>query len=134
MEDTTVPLEAVRRLIEATTAAEPDEAVAGALLAPDLQHVTHPNAFFPNGSVEDREAMLTAARLGRAQMASQHWEIHEIAETSAGAVVVRATFTGALVQGFGVTLKAEVAAFYTVREGRVSRIETFNCFYPLGTA
>jgi len=134
MEETTVPLEAVRRLIEATTATEPDEAAASALLAPDLQHVTHPNAFFPTGAVEDREAMLTAARLGRAQMASQHWEIHEIAETSAGAVVVRATFTGVLVQGFGVTLKAEVAAFYTVREGRVSRIETFNCFYPLGSS
>jgi hypothetical protein len=133
MEATTVPLEVVRRLIAATTAAAPDEDEIGRLLAPGVQHVTHPNAFFPMGSVEDRESMLASSRRGAQQMASQHWDIHEIAETGAGTVVVRATWIGQLMQGFGVSLKAEVAAFYTVSEGQVTRVETYDCFYPLGT-
>jgi hypothetical protein len=132
LEQTTAPLEVVRQLIAATTGAEPDDDAANALLAPELQHVTHPNAFFPNGAVEDRDAMLTAARLGRVQMSSQQWDVHHIGEFAPASVVVKATFTGALTQAPGVKVRAEVAAFYTVEHGQVSRIETFNCFYPLG--
>jgi ketosteroid isomerase-like protein len=133
MESSSIALEVVRRLIAATTAAEPDEKEIGALLADDVQHVTHPNAFIPNGSVEDRDAMLASSRRGAREMASQHWDIHELAEIAPGTVVVRATWTGQLLQGLAIRVRAEVAAFYTVNEGRVTRVETYDCFYPLGS-
>jgi ketosteroid isomerase-like protein len=105
-----------------------------ALLDPDLQVIEHPNALIPTGAARDRAATLAGFRAGKALLAEQDFVIHQAIAT-ADTVAVRATWSGMVARtagGFitGTRLTAHVASFLTVRDGRILRHETFDCYEP----
>ena len=110
------------------------EADLAALLAPELRVIEHPNALIPTGAARNREQTLAGFAAGKALLAEQSFVIHEAVAT-AGTVAVRATWSATVARdrgGFtaGTRLTAHVASFLTVRDGRIARHETFDCYEP----
>lgn len=106
-----------------------------ALTAPDLNVVTHPNLFAPNGHVRSHAESAAARQAGKQIAPAQTWDIRTIEETSSGRVTVRVTWSTTLAAAAGpyaagTQLRAELAQFFELRGGLISRIETFDCYYP----
>lgn len=126
----------VHRFLECVsdTADRLDEAAE--LLAPGAVFVEHPNAVSPRGGMRDRDAIIASMREGRRMLARQEYDIraHHVVD---GWVVVRATWTGVLAIPAGglpewTELRAHIAQFYLLEAGRITRIESFDCYDPLG--
>jgi SnoaL-like protein len=126
----------VERFIECL--ADPSDRIgeAGELLAPGAVFVEHPNAISPRGSVRDRDAMLRSAREGRMMLARQRYDVraHHVDEDW---VVMRTTWTGVLARSAGglaagTELRAHIAQFFLLDGGLIARIESFDCYDPLG--
>jgi ketosteroid isomerase-like protein len=105
------------------------------LLSPDIRVVEHPNAISPHGSVRGRDELLAARRSGRALLSAQSFTVHEILDV-ADRAAVRATWTGTVGMSggslaTGAELRAEIASFITVHDGRIVLHETFDCYPPL---
>lgn len=107
-----------------------------ALLSDTLTVVEHPNPITPTGAVRDLAATLAGFRAGKDLLDEQTFDIEELL-ISGERAAVRATWTGTV--GIdagpftkGLRLRAEVAAFLTVRDGQVVRHETFDCYPPFG--
>jgi hypothetical protein len=65
----------------------------------------------------------------------QTWQVHSIEQVADDRVVVRASWSATLASdagsfAAGTTLRAELAQFFELRGGRISRLETFDCYYP----
>jgi ketosteroid isomerase-like protein len=115
--------------------ASPEEALR-ALLAPDVTVTEHPNAVTPAGAIRDRDATLAGFRAGKALLAEQRFEVHEVL-TQGERAAVRATWRGVVARdagpfSTGQELVAHVAALLTVRDGAVTAHETFDCYEPFG--
>src|SRR5262249_48825634 len=124
----------VRRFVEVSSNPDASEADFEAITTPELRIHTHPNMVAPQGHVRTAAESLTALRQGRSFVSDQRWEIHDVTEAPNGLVVMRATWSAALAMDAGVMtrgtlLRAEVAAFALVSEGRIARYETYDCYY-----
>jgi ketosteroid isomerase-like protein len=112
---------------------EPEQEVSD-LLHPEVQVVEHPNRFSPNGSVRDLAAIRSSLAEGRELVTGQRFDAIE--HLVVGEIVVtRARWTGTLARDIGslsagTELRARIAHFFTFREGRIWRQETFDCFSP----
>jgi predicted ester cyclase len=108
------------------------------LLHPDVRVVEHPNAINPRGGVRDLEGVVTGYLAGKKMLARQSFELHELV-VKGERVAVRATWEGTLA-GYvgplpaGAALRAHIASFRTVAEGRILEHETFDCYEPLPAA
>ncbi|MGY1778098.1 nuclear transport factor 2 family protein [Geodermatophilus sp. SYSU D00804] len=105
------------------------------LLDARLRVVEHPNAVTPRGATRDLAGTLAGFRAGKALLAEQSFEVHEVL-TSGDRAAVRATWRGTVGVDAGPSragqeLLAHVAALLTVRDGRVVHHETFDCYEPL---
>jgi ketosteroid isomerase-like protein len=105
-----------------------------AVLHEDVQIHEHPNALSPNGSVRDRDAAVAAFNAGKELLSEQSFDVHE-AFSSGDRVAVRATWRGTLAKNAGDLpagreLVAQIAALLTVKDGRIRRHETFDCYEP----
>ena len=105
-----------------------------AVLHPDLQIHEYPNAISPNGSVRDRDAVIAGFLAGKELLTEQSFDVHE-AFSSGDRVAVRATWRGTLGREMGSLpagreLVAQIAALLTVKDGKIRRHETFDCYEP----
>jgi ketosteroid isomerase-like protein len=124
----------VRRYYEIVSDLESSEEDLRAILHPDVQIHEYPNAISPRGSVRNREEAISAFLAGKELLSAQEFDVHE-AFSSADRVAVRATWRATLATGVGSIpagreLVAHVAALLTVRDGKIRRHETFDCYDP----
>lgn len=107
------------------------------LLADDLRVTEHPNLVSPRGAVRDLDATLAGFEAGKALLAAQRFDVHEVI-VSSERVAVRATWSGTIGVDAGhfragQELIAHVASLLTVRGGRIAEHETYDCYEPLPT-
>jgi ketosteroid isomerase-like protein len=112
------------------------EAELEAILHPDATLVELPNPVAPKGARRGAEEALAAFRAGRALLSEQSFELHELMATGERAAV-RAVWEGTVGRDAGpftagTRLTAHIAAFVTVRDGRVFEHETYDCYEPFG--
>ena len=132
---TTAVEDVVRRYYAVVSDLASTEAELAPLLAAGLRVTEHPNAVTPRGAVRDLAATLAGFRAGRALLARQAFDLHEVVVAGSRAAV-RATWHGVVgvdagPYRAGEELRAHVAAFLDVREGRVVDHETFDCYEPV---
>jgi ketosteroid isomerase-like protein len=111
----------------AACAAFDDEALAR-LLHPDVRISEMPNLINREGTDRDLPAAREAFQRGKELLSSQSFEIHsalEVGET----IAARATWRGTLA-ATGRKLTAHIASFTQVRDGRVYRHATYDCYEP----
>lgn len=127
-------LDIARRLFAAIQAADLESLEV--LYDDDVEQVEHPNRLLPTGARRNKGQILEAARRGRALMAEQRFDITH-AQTQDRFVAIEANWRGrlavdapALGLRSGDTMTARFAQFIEVREGRVVRHATYDCFDP----
>jgi ketosteroid isomerase-like protein len=104
-------------------------------LAADACTREHPNAFVPEGRLSDRAAMLAGSTAGARLLSRQRYDIHCLRQIE-DTVVTRLTWHGIVAHDAGSLrrgqeLIAHIAQFLQVRDGRIARIETYDCYEPL---
>ncbi|MBM6401573.1 nuclear transport factor 2 family protein [Phycicoccus sonneratiae] len=124
----------VRDFLEALESGEQGEALAR-FWSDDVRTVTHPNLVAPRGGSSDRAAMVAASVAGAGLLAGQRFHVLDVLEAG-DAVVVRLDWTGELAVDAGswpagTVLHARVAQFVTVADGRIARLETYDCYDPV---
>jgi len=105
------------------------------VLHPDSTLVEHPNPVVPQGARRGLSETLAGFAAGRNLLAEQSFEIYELI-TDGDRAALRALWKGTVGQDVGpyrkgLEMTAHVAAFVTVRDGRVLEHETFDCYEPL---
>jgi ketosteroid isomerase-like protein len=105
-----------------------------ALFTDDAQTIEHPNKIKPAGAVSALAQMLAASQAGAQLLARQTYDVqHELEHGNLA--VCRLTWTGVIRRSVGPfregqVLQAHIAQFIATREGRISSIETFDCYEP----
>ena len=101
----------------------------------DAITVEHPNAIAPAGGTHDLDAMVAASARGHGLLAEQTYD--EVAADAVGddLAVIRLLWTGTVAADLGPLragqrLVAHIAQFVTVTDGRISRLETYDCYEP----
>jgi ketosteroid isomerase-like protein len=116
--------EVVRRWLAAFAGPEVDATDVSELLHPEATFVERPNRYSPGGE-RDRETTLASIDLGRAAFPEQRLEpTHVVVDGETAAV--RATWTG--VTADGTELRSHSALFFTLRDGLVWRVESYDAF------
>jgi ketosteroid isomerase-like protein len=104
------------------------------LLSESVSVIEHPNAITPQGAERGLAETLAGFLAGKALLRDQCFDLAEVI-TSGDRAAVRATWSGTIgvdagPYRAGLRLRAEVAALLTVRDGKVVRHETFDCYEP----
>jgi ketosteroid isomerase-like protein len=108
----------------AATAAFDEDALAK-LLHAEARISEMPNAINRGGTERDAETALVAFRRGRQMLAGQSYDVHEVLEAG-DKIAARATWRGRLTDGPELT--AHIATFTEVRDGRIYRHATYDCY------
>ena len=104
------------------------------LFTADAVTVERPNLISPQGRCSPLEQMLAASAAGAGLLAEQTYDVwSEVAVDDTA--IVRLTWTGTVAVDAGPfhagqVLTAHIAQFVTAREGRISGIETYDCYEP----
>ena len=104
-----------------------DEDAMARLMHPDARISEMPNAINKNGTERDVETALAAFRKGKAMLAEQTYEVHDVLQAG-DKIAARATWRGRI--NDGPELQAEIATFTEVRDGRIYRHATYDCYLP----
>ena len=104
------------------------------LFTEDAVTVERPNLIKPRGATTELDAMLKASTAGASLLSAQKYEVHSAIEHGPVAIV-RLTWTAEIAHDVGSfrkgqVLTAHIAQFIETRDGRVARIETFDCYEP----
>ena len=111
----------------AAVAAFDDEALAR-VVHPDVRFSEMPNAINRDGTERDRAAALAGVRAGpRTLLAQQSYDVHERVDAG-DTIAARVTWRGTLQSGQELT--AHVATFTQVRDGKIFRHATYDCYEP----
>jgi ketosteroid isomerase-like protein len=126
--------EVVTRYYEVVSDLASTEADLRSVLDTDVRVVEHPNPITPSGAVRDLDSTTKGFLAGKSLLAEQSFDLHEVLVVGDRATV-RASWRGIVGVdagpfGKGTELAAEVAAFITVRDGRILDHETFDCYRP----
>ena len=114
--------------LRAVTAA--DLATLERLVHPEYTFCEWPNAITPAGGERDRAASLAGVEAGSRILAEHAFEVR--AHLVCGDTVAsRMTWRGRLAAD-GRELTAHVSQFTTLRDGRIFRTESFDCYEPFG--
>ena len=105
-----------------------DEDALATLLHPDVRISEMPNAINRGGTERGAQEAFAAFRKGRAMLAEQSYDVHDVI-VAGDKIAARATWRGRLTGG--PRLQAEIATFTEVRDGRIYRHATYDC-YELG--
>ena len=100
----------------------------------DAVQVEFPNRLVPAGATRDLAAIRQAGARGRAIVERQSYEIVSLVEQG-GRVAVEAIFRATFkmdVAGLlkGETMEARFAMFFEMRDGRIARHHSYDCFLP----
>jgi ketosteroid isomerase-like protein len=103
------------------------EALAG-VLHPDARISEMPNAINRSGTERDLPEAREAFERGKGLLSAQRYDLHDVL-VAGDKIAARATWTGTLAAG-GQTLTAHIATFSEVRDGRIFRHATYDCYEP----
>ncbi|WP_395104127.1 nuclear transport factor 2 family protein [Actinomadura sp. SCN-SB] len=122
-----------RRYHEAVSAGPSDDELAE-FLAADVVHREMPNALFPHGAERDLAAMQEAGRRGREALARQRFEVLN-AVADGDQVALEVLWEGTLAVPYGAlpaghTLRAHIATFLRVRDGKIVEQRNYDCYEP----
>jgi ketosteroid isomerase-like protein len=107
-------------------AARFDEAALAALLHPEARISELPNAINREGTERDVAQAREAFARGKGLLASQSYDVHQVLEAG-DTIAARATWRGTLA-ATGQQLTAQIATFTQVRDGRIFRHATYDCY------
>ncbi|HEV7629308.1 MAG TPA: nuclear transport factor 2 family protein [Streptomyces sp.] len=101
-------------------------------------HRELPNLLLPDGAVRDLAAIKEAAESGRKVVSEQTFEVVN-AVAADGRVALEAVWTGTLAVKVGElpaghVLRAHIASFLELREGRIAGQRSYDCYEPIGSA
>ncbi len=102
-----------------------DEDAFAKLMHPEARISEMPNAINKNGTERDVDTALAAFRKGKAMLASQSYDVQDVI-VAGDKIAARATWRGRL--NDGPELQAEIATFTEVRDGRIYRHATYDCY------
>jgi ketosteroid isomerase-like protein len=134
---TSSPIAIARALHAALEAGKHGEALRPYFTS-DAMTIERPNALKVAGAAMGLEETLRASMAGAANIAKQSYEVHSAVEQDSLAIL-RLTWTGEIARDIGPfqkgqVLKAHIAQFIETRDGRVARIETYDCYEPFGSS
>lgn len=115
-----------------------DEDDLRGVLAPDVVYIEHPSPMSPHGRTHGREEMVAGFLAGKDLLKDQHVEVLQLV-VDGDRVAAQSTWTGVVVHDVGTLragtrLTAHMAGFFTVRDGLVTRHETYDCYEPFPLA
>lgn len=128
-------VQVVERFLAAVSdPATPDDELVS-LLHPEYVFQEWPNAISPSGSERDRASSLRSIAASRALLSQQRFEVHGHV-VSDDVVASRITWRGRLAADAGplpagAELVAHISQHTTLRDGRIWRTESFDCYEPL---
>jgi ketosteroid isomerase-like protein len=107
------------------------EALA-AFLYPDVEHLELPNRYFPKGNRYDLRGMLAAAERGQRNVHDQRYHVRS-APGQGEQVALELEWTGTLAVPagqlpVGQPLRAQLAIFIELREGRIWRQRNYDAY------
>jgi len=123
-----------RRYHEAVAAGPTAEELA-AFLAEEVVHRELPNALSPRGAERGLAALQEAAAKGRDALARQHFELTNFV-VDGDQVALEAVWEGTLAAPYGPlpaghTLRAHIATFLRIRDGKIVEQRNYDCYEPL---
>ena len=129
------PIAVVDRYLANVADLDADPAALDALLDPAFRVVEHPNLVAPTGRRRNAATTLAARAHVRTLLAGHRFDVrgHIVAGDR---VVTRLTWTGTLAIDAGAwpagtEMRAECCMVFTVRDGRIVRQETYDCYHPV---
>ncbi|QOR71338.1 nuclear transport factor 2 family protein [Ruania alkalisoli] len=127
------PFTVLRRLHEALESGGHGEQLRE-LFVPEAELVERPNVLKPDGATATVGDMIAASTAGASLLAVQRYAVHSCV-AAGDEVAVRLTWEGEVAADAGPfrrgqVLTAHIAQFATVRDGRIVRLETFDCYEP----
>jgi ketosteroid isomerase-like protein len=111
----------------AAAAAFDDEALAR-VLHPEARISEMPNAINRGGTERDLAAAREAFARGKGLLSEQRYDVHQVL-AAGDTIAARATWRGTLA-ATGQELTAHIATFSEVRDGRIFRHATYDCYEP----
>ena len=105
-----------------------DEEAMARVLHPEARISEMPNAVNRDGTERDVPAARKAFARGKGLLSEQTYDVHEVLQTG-DRIAARATWRGTLAAN-GQTLTAHIATFSEVRDGRIFRHATYDCYEP----
>ena len=128
------PADVVDRYLAAVSDRSTPDHVLDDLLHPEYAFREWPNAVNPAGSERDRATSLKSLRASRTLLERGGFEVHEHV-VAGDTVASRMTWRGRLAVDAGplmagMELTAHVSQHTTLRDGRIWRTESFDCYEP----
>jgi hypothetical protein len=101
---------------------------------PDASTIERPNLIKPRGAAVSLEEMMSNSTAGAGLLAQQRYELID-AVAHDDLAILRLLWTGTIARDVGPfragqQLRAHIAQFVSTRDGRISKIETYDCFEP----
>ncbi len=113
-------------LFDAATNFDTDKLAA--IVHPDVRFSEMPNLINPEGTERDREAALAGFAKGRELLSAQSYDVIERVGDG-DTIAARVTWRGTLKSGQELT--AHIATFTQVRDGKIFRHATYDCYEPM---
>ncbi len=102
-----------------------DTVKLAAIVHPDVRFSEMPNLINPEGSERDRGAALAGFERGRELLSAQSYDVIERVGDG-DTIAARVTWRGTLFNGQELT--AHIATFTQVRDGKIFRHATYDCY------
>jgi len=104
------------------------------LVTSDVVEEELPNRFFPNGKKRDLAEMRAGIEKGKTLFKKQSYDITNMVG-SADFVALEVAWQGELAVALGelrpgATMRARVAYFFEIRDGRITKIRHYDCVEP----
>ena len=101
---------------------------------PDASTIERPNLIKPRGALIGLPEMMSNSTAGAGLLARQSYELVD-AVAHDDLAILRLLWTGTVARDVGPfrarqQLTAHIAQFVTTRDGRISKIETYDCYEP----
>lgn len=125
----------VRKYLEAVSTMAPWESVSG-FFAPDIVAQEFPNRISLSGRISRWDEIRAGYERGRKIMLSQSYDVKHIVD-SGDEIAVELEWSGTLAVPImnlpsGYEMKASVAMFLTLREGKIISQRNYDCYPPFG--
>ncbi|HET8937741.1 MAG TPA: nuclear transport factor 2 family protein [Polyangiales bacterium] len=133
----TNPIAVVEGLYKALETGKSGEALSD-FVTDDAEFIEHPNPVTPRGARRNPAELRESSKRGAQLLAWQHYEVRDAVEHGDTAIM-RVTWTAEIAQTIGPfragqQLTAHLAQFVTCRDGRIARLETYDCYEPFAAA
>src|SRR5687767_1577829 len=127
------PITVARALHEALEAGAHGNALEDYFTS-DASTIEKPNLIKPRGAPIARQQILTDSTAGAGLLAQQRYDLVD-AVARDDLAILRLLWTGTIARDVGPfragqQLRAHIAQFVSTRDGRISKIETYDCYEP----